>query len=86
MQFAQRFGQQDSRDSVVGAATSTHRNGHFGLETLKYRTEGLGGTFQIDSARGKGTTIRSRIPVNTPGSGAEMVQRGSYLIPARETD
>ncbi|MCH8088634.1 MAG: response regulator [Chloroflexi bacterium] len=76
----------DGKGFDPGAATSTHRNGHFGLETLKYRTEGLGGTLQIDSARGKGTTIRSRIPVNTPGSGAEMVQRGSYLVPARETD
>lgn len=64
-------------------ATSTHRNGHFGLETLKYRTEGLGGTLQIDSAGGKGTTILIRIPVKRPGYGTELIQHGSYLVPAQ---
>jgi PAS domain S-box-containing protein len=43
----------DSRDSQLG---------HFGLNTMRERATGLGGTLEIDSRPGAGTTVRAIIP------------------------
>ncbi len=47
------------------AATSRDRL-HFGLETMRERAEGLGGTVEIDTAPGRGT----RVVATLPGGGA----------------
>ena len=45
-------------------ATRVKPSGHgFGLISMRERTELLGGTFEVDSAEGKGTTITSTIPL-----------------------
>jgi signal transduction histidine kinase len=36
-----------------------------GLQNMKDRLEALGGTFEIRSAQGEGTTITGRVPVST---------------------
>ena len=36
----------------------------FGLSNIKYKVEGLGGTFSVESKANEGTTIRIEIPVN----------------------
>ncbi len=36
---------------------------HFGLMNMRERTEMLGGTFQIDSSRGNGTTVNVSVPL-----------------------
>jgi signal transduction histidine kinase len=38
-------------------------NGHFGLINMRERTEQFGGTFKINSALGKGTSVQIIIPV-----------------------
>jgi signal transduction histidine kinase len=42
--------------------------GHLGLANLRERAELLGGTFQVSSAPGRGTTVRLWMPI---GSGPE---------------
>jgi signal transduction histidine kinase len=37
-------------------------NGHYGLRFMRERTELLKGTFEVDSAPGRGTTIRVSVP------------------------
>jgi len=34
---------------------------HFGLQTMRERTEEIGGTFEVDSAPGKGTRVRLQL-------------------------
>lgn len=40
------------------------RRGHIGLAAAKERVEALGGRFDIDTAPGRGTTVRASLPVN----------------------
>lgn len=47
----------------VEAAMHGHRNKHLGLLGMRERVEMIGGTFQVNSAAGKGTTVIARIPV-----------------------
>ena len=47
--------------------SATPLSGHFGIASLRYRTEGLGGDFEIDSQLGAGTSLRSRIPTKAAG-------------------
>ncbi len=44
-------------------ATKTVGAGHLGLATMRKHAEGLGGTFFLSSAPGKGTSISIRIPL-----------------------
>jgi signal transduction histidine kinase len=52
------------RDDGNGGADPTRGSG---LSGLADRVSALGGTLEIDSALGAGTTIRARIPVAAPG-------------------
>ena len=36
---------------------------HFGLQTMQERAEAIGGTFEIESSPGTGTTVRVRVPL-----------------------
>jgi signal transduction histidine kinase len=38
------------------------RPGHFGLVSMRERTEALGGALELDSACGAGTRVRVRLP------------------------
>ncbi len=67
-----RFGQEDGSlrltidDDGCGfdAAVVAQRAGHrFGVWTMRERIELLGGDFSIDSAPGRGTSVRVRLPV-----------------------
>ena len=40
--------------------------GHFGLQGIRERLDGLGGTVRIESAPGRGTYVRASIPLHTP--------------------
>jgi len=46
-----------------GKVTSPDRH-HFGLQTMRERAEGLGGTLEIDTAPGRGTRIVAILPVS----------------------
>lgn len=52
-------------DDGVGIATgeAATANGHFGLRTIRDLTEDAGGRFAIESAPGKGTTVRLELPL-----------------------
>ncbi len=53
---------------------SAARDGHFGLQTMKERAESVGGTFEVVTAPGKGTTVQVRLPLAMEGGR----QHGSY--------
>ena len=67
-------------ESVEEAA----RTGHFGLGSLRYRTEGLGGKFEIHSEVGQGVTIRAMIPTASPGTGSREVKTNHVLLSAQQ--
>ena len=50
-------------DDGVGFDSRNSRPGHFGLNTMRERATELGGTLEIDSRAGAGTTVRAVIPV-----------------------
>ncbi|MCZ7569873.1 MAG: GAF domain-containing sensor histidine kinase [Ardenticatenaceae bacterium] len=52
----------DVRDDGVGFDPNGSFPGHLGLKSMHERTARLGGTFAIDSAPGKGTSIRVVVP------------------------
>jgi signal transduction histidine kinase len=52
------------RDDGIGGVESERGSGLTGLAD---RVSALGGTLEIDSPAGAGTTIRARIPVSSPG-------------------
>jgi signal transduction histidine kinase/ligand-binding sensor domain-containing protein len=45
-----------------GAAELTPPGGHFGLTGMRERAAAIGGTLEVESAAGKGTTVRLRAP------------------------
>jgi len=52
-----------------------------GLENIRQRVLALGGKLAIDSAPGKGTTLRVRIPLVEPAaSGEEAMQRQNHTL------
>jgi signal transduction histidine kinase len=52
----------------VDAVTANYdQRGSFGMLNLRERTELIGGTMQIRSAVGKGTTITCHVPIRQPG-------------------
>ncbi|HZW02577.1 MAG TPA: sensor histidine kinase, partial [Anaerolineaceae bacterium] len=61
-------------DDGVGFKQPAHwvefaRRQHFGLMGMQERAEALGGTLEVRSAVGVGTTVRARIPI--PGAGEQ---------------
>jgi len=44
-------------------ASSQERRRHFGLVSMRERAALIGGTLEVESARGKGTCIRARFPI-----------------------
>jgi signal transduction histidine kinase len=52
------------RDDGVGFDPNGSFPGHLGLRSMRERAATLGGTLEIDSAPGAGTTIRARIPAH----------------------
>jgi signal transduction histidine kinase len=55
----------DISDNGCGFEMGTQagpRHGHFGLAGMRERVERLGGTFEIESAPGRGTTVRCGVP------------------------
>lgn len=61
---------------------NTPLTGHFGLATLRYRAEALGGNFEIESQLSLGTTIRSTIPAESPGPRPGEVLATTVLLTA----
>ena len=51
----------DGRGFEMGTQAGP-RQGHFGLAGMRERAERLGGTLEIDSAIGQGTTVRASVP------------------------
>jgi signal transduction histidine kinase len=49
-------------DDGVGFDTTASFPGHLGLHSMRERITALGGTFQIESTPGQGTTIRAHVP------------------------
>jgi signal transduction histidine kinase len=54
-------------DDGVGFDPGGSFPGHFGLQSMRERVSGLGGTLQIQSAEGAGTCICARIPSSVAG-------------------
>jgi signal transduction histidine kinase len=49
---------------VIPDLTSSTAEGHYGLAGMKERAEAINGEFQLRSAKGKGTTVTVKIPIN----------------------
>lgn len=56
----------DGRGMTADLRESALAAGHIGLASCAERVEAAGGEFEIDSAPGKGTAIRVRLPVGQP--------------------
>jgi nitrate/nitrite-specific signal transduction histidine kinase len=61
--------EMDIRDNGIGFTSRTtsddkKKRGAFGLISMRERTRGLGGTFEVQSKRGKGTLVRIVIPTS----------------------
>jgi signal transduction histidine kinase len=52
----------DGRSFDVTHALGSHRNKSMGLIGMRERVEMVGGTFRVDSAPGRGTTVSSMLP------------------------
>ncbi|MBI4338437.1 MAG: hypothetical protein HY680_00620 [Chloroflexi bacterium] len=52
----------DNGDGFVPAVVETGKPGHFGLAGMRWRAEMMGGTIDISSKPGSGTTVRASIP------------------------
>ena len=50
-------------DDGIGFDPEGSFPGHFGLSSMRERAAALGGTVEIESARGRGARVRSRIPL-----------------------
>jgi signal transduction histidine kinase/ligand-binding sensor domain-containing protein len=56
---------RDDGDGIApGAAEAAAANGHLGIAGMKSRAHGTGGTFDVESEAGRGTTVRMVMPVN----------------------
>jgi signal transduction histidine kinase len=53
----------DVRDDGTGFNPNGDFPGHLGLRSMRERITRLGGTFEIESAPGKGTRIRASLPL-----------------------
>jgi signal transduction histidine kinase len=54
---------QDDGRGFDPAAAPGMDDGHMGLQGMRERVKRLGGALRIDSAPGKGTTIRAVVPL-----------------------
>jgi signal transduction histidine kinase len=54
-------------DDGCGFDPRGHRPGHYGLESMRSRTEEIGGVLDITSAAGRGTVIRVVVPAESSG-------------------
>jgi signal transduction histidine kinase len=52
-------------DDGVGFDPSLSRPGHLGLTTMAARADRLGGTFEVRSAPGAGSTVLVKVPLET---------------------
>ena len=50
------------RDDGLGFDAGADFPGHLGLRSMRERAARLGGTLEVSSAPGAGTTVRARIP------------------------
>lgn len=50
-------------DDGVGFDVRSDFPGHLGLRSMRERSSRLGGTLEVEAARGKGTRIRAQIPL-----------------------
>jgi signal transduction histidine kinase len=50
----------------VGYAADASLRGHFGMEIMRERAESIGGTLQVSSTVGLGTTVRICVPAGGP--------------------
>ncbi len=55
--------EDDGQGFVYNAA---HDAEHFGLRIMRERAEGLGGTFNVETAPGRGTRVTARLPLHLP--------------------
>ncbi|HTO71180.1 MAG TPA: sensor histidine kinase [Myxococcota bacterium] len=55
------------RDDGCGFDSSRPARGHFGLHTMRERAEACGGRLELESAPGRGTTLRAIVPLG-PGT------------------
>jgi signal transduction histidine kinase len=56
------------RDSGPGfGASELADHGRIGLAGMRGRVEALGGSFEVHSARGRGTTVKASLPAQVPG-------------------
>ncbi len=53
-------------DDGVGFAPDAGFPGHLGLSSMRERAELLGGSLELDSAPGRGTTLRATLPLGKP--------------------
>jgi signal transduction histidine kinase len=60
--------EDDGRGFDPAHAQSQGRRRQLGLAGLEERVEILGGTFTVESAPGRGTLVRARLPLDTPAS------------------
>jgi ligand-binding sensor domain-containing protein len=56
----------DDGDGFDPVAMAAHSNGHYGLVSMRERAEEVGGTFKVESAVGRGTTIEAIVPTSAP--------------------
>lgn len=61
----------DNGKGVAAGAKSRPAGGGLGLLSMRERAESVGGSFELLSARGAGTYITVRVPVNLPERGRE---------------
>ena len=59
----------DGKSFQVARMLDARKNKRLGLLGMRERVEMVGGSFHVESAPGKGTTIRAQIPF-TNGKGA----------------
>ena len=52
-----------SDDGIGFDPTPQHHEGHYGIVGMRERVEQLGGSLEIQSAPGRGTSLRARMPV-----------------------
>jgi signal transduction histidine kinase len=65
LHFEENGTQMEISDDGVGFEPTLDRlGGGFGISGMKERSQKIGGTLQIDSVPGKGTTVIVRVPVN----------------------
>ena len=62
------------------------RQGHFGIAGMRQRVEMVGGTLEIESSPGSGTTVRARVPKAAPWSVGARLPAGHTRRADRHRD